>query len=218
MLYISERVPFPENKDKRYISAIADEVTQLVKASHGHAAVLFTSYNVMGQVYSLVKNRALPFPLFRLDRGGTSAIEKFKQSGNGVLFASGALWEGIDIPGDALSLLIIVKLPFPVPDPIGEYELSLCGDMETYKRRAIIPDTLVKLMQGFGRLIRSEKDTGVCVILDVRAGKRGAYRRYVLGALPECGMGRSVGDIVRFIRQKKSPEYFKEGRHELSGS
>ena len=214
LLYISESTPFPDNKDKRYITAVADEIERLVTASHGHAAVLFTSYNAMGQVHAILKARRLPFQLFRLERGGVHAIERFKQSGNGILLASGALWEGIDIPGDALSLLIIVKLPFAVPDPIGNYERSLCGSMEVYKAQCVVPDMLVKLKQGFGRLIRSETDTGVVGILDIRASKRGAYRSRVLAALPDCKVTSSVAAVKSFMQAKKTPKYFKEGHHE----
>jgi len=230
MLYISENVPFPDNKEKRYVSAVADEIERLVIASHGHAAVLFTSYNVMGQVHAILKKRAnegglratgggyddgvQPFPLFRLERGGVHAIEQFKRSNNagtsgaGILLASGALWEGIDIPGDTLSMLIIVKLPFAVPDPIGDYERELCGDMETYKARAIVPDMLVKLKQGFGRLIRSETDTGVVAILDSRANERGAYRQRVLAALPECNVTSDYKAVRDFFVEKKPAAYF----------
>ena len=208
MLYISESVPFPDNKDKQYIIAIADEVEQLVRASNGHAAVLFTSYNAMGQVHAILKNRNLPFPLFRLERGSVHAIEQFRKSGNGILLASGALWEGIDIPGDTLSMLIIVKLPFAVPDPIGDYERSLCSDMATYKARAIIPDMLVKLKQGYGRLIRSEYDTGVCAILDSRANRRGAYRQRVLSALPKCNITSNYKAVRDFYLDKKPAAYF----------
>ena len=207
MLYVSEKVSFPDYKDKRYIAAAADEIERLAKASCGHAAVLFTSYNAMGQVHAILKRRNLPFPLFRLERGGTSAIERFKQSGNGILLASGALWEGIDIPGDALSMLIIVKLPFAVPDPIGDYERELCGDMETFKERVVIPDMQVKLKQGDGRLIRSEADTGVCAILDIRAG-RGAYRSHVLAALPKRRVTSDLSEVREFFLDKKPPEYF----------
>jgi len=232
MLYISEGVPFPDNKDKRYITAVADEIERLVTASHGHAAVLFTSYNAMGQVHAILKKRAdegglrvggklscgvesklhpdssPPFPLFRLERGGVHAIERFKRSKNGILLASGALWEGIDIPGDTLSMLIIVKLPFAVPDPIGDYERELCGDMETYKARAIVPDMLVKLKQGHGRLIRSEADTGVVAILDSRANERGAYRQRVLAALPECKTTSDIKAVRDFFVDRKPAAYF----------
>lgn len=212
LLYISEHTPFPDNSNKEYISAIADEIERLVTAAHGHAAVLFTSYNVMGQVYAILRARDLPFPLFRLERGSVQAIERFKQSGNGILLASGALWEGIDIPGDTLSLLVIVKLPFAVPDPIGDYERSLCDSMEVYKTQAVVPDMLVKLKQGFGRLIRSETDTGVVAMLDSRMRIGGAYRDRVLAALPECGVTSSVEEVRRFMLEKKEAPYFKGGR------
>jgi Rad3-related DNA helicase len=208
LLYISENVPFPNRRDKQYIDAVADECERLVKVSHGHAAVLFTSYKAMDMVWERLKRRGLPFPMFRLDKGGIKAIEQFKQSGNGVLFASGALWEGIDIPGDALSMLIIVKLPFAVPDPISEYEQTLYKDMTEYKERVVVPEMLIKLKQGFGRLIRSERDTGAVAILDCRANLQGAYRARVLGALPDCRVTSDIADIEKFIIAKKGPEYF----------
>lgn len=209
LLYLSNVTPFPDNGDKEYLSAVADEVERLVHASHGHAAVLFTSYNAMGLVFSMLKAR-LPFPMFQMGRRDTGAVERFKRSGNGVLFASGALWEGIDIPGDALSLLIIVKLPFAAPDPIGEYEKAAYGSMESYKAKALVPDMLVKLKQGFGRLIRTETDTGVCAILDSRARRGAAYHGRVLAALPPCRTTGRIADVAQFIREKKAPEYFKE--------
>lgn len=208
LLYISENVPFPDQRNKLYISAIAEETVKLILASHGHAAVLFTSYKLMDMVWEQVKGRGLPFPMFRLDKGGVREIERFKHSGNGILFASGALWEGIDIPGDALSLLIIVKLPFAVPDPIGEYEQTLYKDMSEYKTRVIVPEMLIKLKQGFGRLIRTEKDTGVVAIFDSRAGKNGAYRQRVLDALPDCRVTNCFDDVFGFIHSIKEPKYF----------
>ena len=209
LLYISENIPFPDNKDKQYIAAIASEVEKLIIASHGHAVVLFTSYAVMGQVHSIMKKRNLQYPLFRLERGSTHALERFKKSGNGILLASGALWEGIDIPGDTLSMLIIVKLPFQVPDPIGDYERSLWGDMEIYKARAVVPDMLVKLKQGFGRLLRVESDTGVVAILDSRANKHGAYRSKVLAALPSCRVTSDYKELLDFYFSRKSAAYFR---------
>jgi ATP-dependent DNA helicase DinG len=143
-----------------------------------------------------------------LERGGTGAIERFKRSGNGILLASGALWEGIDIPGDALSMLIIVKLPFPVPDPIGDYERSLYGDMETFKRRVVIPDMQIRLKQGDGRLLRVESDTGVVAVLDIRADERGAYRNYVLAALPRRRVTSSIVEVRDFLYDVKPPTYF----------
>jgi ATP-dependent DNA helicase DinG len=163
----------------------------------------------MGQVHTILSGRGLPFPLFRLERGGISAIERLKKSGDGVLLASGALWEGIDIPGDTLSMLIIVKLPFAVPDPIGDYERSLC--MDIYKARCLIPDMQIRLKQGDGRLIRTEADTGAVAILDIRASERGAYRRWVLEALPERRVTSSITEVKKFIEEKKAPAYFSGG-------
>ena len=209
LIYIPENIPFPDNKDKDYISAITDEVERLIYAAHGHTAVLFTSYNVMGRVYTTLKQRGIPFPLMQLDKGGVHEIERFKQSKNGVLFASGALWEGIDIPGDALSMLIIVKLPFAVPDPIGEYEQTLYRDINEYKHLVIVPEMLIKLKQGFGRLIRTEKDTGCIAILDSRVNIYGSYRRRVLTALPGCRVTADINDIKIFLRAKKPSDYFE---------
>jgi ATP-dependent DNA helicase DinG len=209
LMYISNRVPFPDQQDKRYIAAVADEVERLIRVSNGHAAVLFTSYNAMGQVHAMLEHRDMPFPMFRMGRRDTSALERFKASVNGVLFASGSFWEGIDIPGDALSMLIIVKLPFAAPDPVADYERSLYGSMEQYKSRALVPDMLVKLRQGFGRLIRTETDTGVCAILDSRAREGAPYHDRVLSALPLCRMTSDINDITIFLQLKKASQYFE---------
>ena len=209
LLYISDSVPFPNQQDKQYIAAVADEVECLVRASHVHAAVLFTSYNAMGQVHSILAQRDLPFPMFQMGRRDTSALEKFKVSGNGVLFASGSFWEGIDIPGDSLSMLIIVKLPFAAPDPIGEYEKTLYADMELYKTQALVPDMLVKLKQGFGRLIRTETDTGVCAILDSRVREGAPYHDGVLDALPSCRTTSRIEDITVFLKGSKPLDYWE---------
>jgi ATP-dependent DNA helicase DinG len=126
-----------------------------------------------------------------------------------VLFAAGALWEGIDIPGDALSMLIIVKLPFQVPDPIGEYEQTLYRDLNEYKNAVVVPEMLIKLKQGFGRLIRTEEDTGVVAILDSRVNQYGAYRGCVLDALPDCYVTADINEVEGFYRVMKKPEYFE---------
>lgn len=209
LLYISNSVPFPDQQDKLYLAAVADEIERLVHASHGHAAVLFTSYNAMGQVFAMLKERNLSYPMFQMGRRDTTALEKFKANGNGLLFASGSFWEGIDIPGDALSLLIIVKLPFAAPDPISDYEQTLYSNMDVYKARVLVPEMLIKLKQGFGRLIRTETDTGVCVILDSRAREGAAYHDRMLVALPPCRVTSSVEAVRQFMADRKPLTYFK---------
>lgn len=207
LLYISESTPFPNSKNKAYIDAIAEETEKLILASHGHAAVLFTSYRVMDMVWQRLYQK-LDFPIFRMDKGGVNALEKFRNSGDGVLFAAGALWEGIDLSGDILSMLIIVKLPFAVPDPLSEHEQNLYSSLADYKREVVVPEMLIKLKQGFGRLIRTETDTGVVAILDSRAGACGAYRSRVLHALPPCRVTADITNTRRFFQIHKPAEYF----------
>jgi ATP-dependent DNA helicase DinG len=209
LLYLSRKVPYPKQSSKTYIDALTDEIERLIIAAHGHTAILFTSYNVMGRVFSKLQKRKLPFPLFKLERSTSNAIEQFKQSSNGVLFASGALWEGIDIPGDTLSMLIIAKLPFASPSRISEYEQTQYPSFYEYLNNVITPEMLVKLKQGFGRLIRTVNDTGVVAILDIRAHFSGAYHERVINSLPNCHITESINEIEGFIQTVKPHEYFK---------
>ena len=208
LIYISENMPFPDRRDGEYILAVANEVEQLIYASHGHAAVLFTSYRAMDMVLEHLEERGIPFPFFRLDKGSIREIDRFKKSGNGVLFAAEALWEGIDIPGDTLSMLILVKLPFAVPDPVGEYEQTLYKNMAKYKECVINPEMLIKNKQGYGRGIRIESDTCVFAFLDCRVSKKGSYRVIMLNSLPYCPVTDSMTVVENFYPEKKSANYF----------
>jgi ATP-dependent DNA helicase DinG len=209
LLYMPERFPFPDPQSERYIAAVTDEIEKLIRVSNGHAAVLFTGYALMGTVYKRLEQRSLPNKLYKLERSTSNAIDRFKKSDNGVLFASGALWEGIDIPGDALSLLIIVKLPFQAPNSVSEYERSLYPDFAAYSQSVLVPDMLVKSKQGVGRLIRTELDTGVIALFDCRAFEGGAYYFPLMNALPpELRVTRSVEDVETHLRLLKPPEYW----------
>ena len=211
LMYISEKVPFPNGQSKAYLEAVADEIERLIQATHGHAAILFTSYVTMSFVHAELSKREVPFLLFCMRKADTGCIEQFRQSGNGVLFATGAMWEGIDLPGDILSLLVIVKLPFAVPDPVSDYEQSQYSSMDEYKKAVVVPEMLVKLRQGFGRLIRSETDNGVVAILDSRVQPDGAYRSDVLNALPSCPITSDISDVKEYIQKKKSSSYLECG-------
>jgi ATP-dependent DNA helicase DinG len=208
LIFLNSKLPFPDNKDQRYIKALSAEIERLIIATHGHTAILFTSYKVMELVYIELLNKIDKFPLIIMNRGTVNSIDTFKNSKNGVLFAAGSCWEGIDIPGDILSSLIVVKLPFPTPDPISEYEESMYEDKQQYKRKIITAEMLIKLKQGSGRLIRHENDTGVLVIIDSRLKDGGFYRRKVIEALPDCRLAGSIKDIENFIQINKSDEYF----------
>ena len=186
---------------------LADQIVQLVAACHGHALVLFTSYRQMRNVYDALDGR-LTFPVFQAGRGQNRSIQQFKQSGNGVLFAAGSCWEGIDFPGDMVSLLIIAKLPFPFPDPVSDYERKQYPNLRDYINAEIIPEMQKKLRQGFGRAIRTEQDSCVVAILDERAGIGGKYNDAALAALPTCPTTEKIEDVQQFIREQKRPDYF----------
>ena len=203
LLYIPARraAAVPENQ------YLADQIVQLTAACHGHALVLFTSYRQMRNVYDALGGR-LTFPVFQAGRGQNRSIQKFKQSGNGVLFAAGSCWEGIDFPGDMVSLLIIAKLPFPIPDPVSDYERKQYPNLRDYINAEVIPEMQKKLRQGFGRAIRTEHDSCVVAILDERAGFGGKYHDAALAALPTCPTTEKIEDVQQFIREQKRPDYF----------
>ena len=109
--------------------------------------------------------------------------------------AAGSCWEGVDFPGDMVSSLIIVKLPFAVPDPISEAQKKEYASLKDYIQAVIVPDMQKKLRQGFGRALRTETDTCVVSILDERAGEGGRYHEEVMCALPSCKMAKDIKDI-----------------------
>lgn len=207
-LYISDAVPFPNPLDTEYVQALAGEITRLVRATHGHTAILFTSYRLLFKVYERVKDKLCEYPLIQMTRSNKNAISDFKKSGNGVLFASGSMWEGVDCVGDILSSIIIVKLPFPIRDELMEEKKESCDNLSMFINRYVIPQMMIKLKQGMGRLIRSETDTGVISILDYRAGKNGAYRSRVLKAAEKYPLVHSLDEVEQFINEMKDDTYF----------
>ena len=177
---------------------LADQIVRLTAACHGHALVLFTSYRQMRNVYDALGGR-LMFPVFQAGRGQNRSIQQFRQSGNGVLFAAGSCWEGIDFPGDMVSLLIIAKLPFPIPDPVSDYKRQQYPNLRDYINAEIIPEMQKKLRQGFGRAIRTEQDSCVVAILDERASIGGKYHDAALAALPTCPITEKIEDVQQFL-------------------
>jgi len=204
--YQSINIPYPDANDEKYIKAIGSEITSLIEASHGHALVLFTSYTSMKKVYEILKSTHFDFPVFQLLKGKSQSINNFRESNNGVLLACGSAWEGIDFKGDLLSHLIIVKLPFLVPDPITDEQQNQFADFDDFKKEILIPRMLIRLKQGYGRAIRSEKDTAVISLLDCRAN--GNYKNVVSNALPECRITHDIDDVKQFILMKKKSNYF----------
>ena len=197
----------PRTKTRMDNRRMAEEIVRLVGACHGHALVLFTAYRQMAEVRALTDGQ-WQYPTYQAWRNGGKIIQKFKQSGNGVLFAAGSCWEGIDFPGDMVSLLIIAKLPFPIPDPVSNYERQQYPNLRDYINAEVIPEMQKKLRQGFGRAIRTEQDSCVVAILDERAGIGGKYHDAALAALPTCPIIEKIEDVQQFIREQKRPDYF----------
>ena len=205
LLYIPRDMPPPSNT--KSVDILAQRIEELTEATYGHALVLFTSYRLMGEVHAMLQNR-LPFPLLEAWRNGQQIIRLFKSLPNAVLFAAGPCWEGIDFPGDMVSLLVIARLPFPVPDPLSEAEQKQYPSLHDYIQTVVLPDMQRKLRQGFGRAIRTETDTCVVAILDQRAEEGQRYRNAVLEALPKCRITDNMEQVAQFIQEHKEPEYF----------
>ena len=207
LLYLPQTLRRTKHGSREEAVMMAQHIQRLICSTYGHTLVLFTSYSLMGSVYQILRD-SLPFPMVEVWRNAQEEIMRFKTMENAVLFAAGSCWEGVDFPGDMVSSLIIVRLPFPVPDPISEAEREQYPTLQDYIREVIIPDMQVKLRQGFGRAIRTETDTCVVSILDHRAAPEERYHRAVLETLPPLHIARKIEDVEDFIRTKKSPDYF----------
>jgi len=200
LLYIPQDLPDP--RDARFPNAAADLILRLLELSRGRAFVLFTSYAQMRQVYDRVSWKT-PFPTLLQGTGPRSALlEEFKSTPNCVLFATSSFWQGVDVPGDQLSMVIIDKLPFAVPsDPVVEARIRAIrerGGNPFYEYQ--IPEAALALKQGFGRLIRSRSDRGVLVLLDNRITKQ-RYGRVFFDSLPDYRFTTDIRDVEDFWRQ-----------------
>jgi ATP-dependent DNA helicase DinG len=163
----------------------------------------------MSEVGKRVQKQSLSFPLLIAWKDDRQIIGTFKEAENAILFATGSCWEGVDFPGDMVSSLIIVTLPFSVPDPLSRYEQSQFSSVSEFISTSVVPDMQRKLKQGFGRAIRTETDTCVVTILDSRARVGGKYHHVVLDALPKCAITEQIDTVAEFIEQVKVPEYFQ---------
>ena len=200
----------PRQKAAAYYDELTKEIAALLDATQGHALALFTSYAAMSAVKERLPSYGLRYPLFTMGRSAIHTTEQFKASPGSVLLAAGAAWEGFDFPGDCVSLLIIPRLPFAVPDALKEKERENHPTLRLFIRAVAVPEMQIKLKQGFGRAIRTESDTCVVAILDERAAKGKRYSKGVLAALPEMPVTGSLEDVARFIHSVKGPDYFRE--------
>ena len=190
----------PEPRDPGFLPALLEEIVPLLVASRGRAFLLFTSHRALREVRDLLTDR-IPFPLFvQGEQPRSILLESFRQSGEGVLLGTASFWEGVDVMGDALSLVVIDKLPFAAPDdPVIEAKSELLrregGNpfMQLY-----LPQAVISLKQGAGRLIRDVNDRGVLVLCDPRIRTR-SYGRTFLDSLPPMTHAEDRDDAERFL-------------------
>ena len=199
LLYIPRAMP--DVRDARFSASAADEITQMLEISDGRAFCLFTSYAQMKDVYARVSTR-VKFPLLLQGTAPrTILLDRFRSTPNAVLFATSSFWQGVDVPGAQLSCVIIDKLPFAVPsDPIVAARVkALQEDGRNAFSDYQVPEAVLALKQGFGRLIRSKTDRGILAILDNRI-QRMQYGRIFLESLPPYKTTQDLAEVARFMK------------------
>jgi len=202
LLYIPRDLPAPAYGpgSDEYMKAIAREMYKLVKASRGRAFLLFSSKRMLDRAYELMSPH-LPYPL--LKQGDMTRLEltrRFREEEGSVLFGLKSFWEGVDIAGEALSLVVIDKLPFDPPDdPVHEARVSqMKAAGENWFGTYVLPQAVLRLKQGIGRLLRSREDRGVMAILDTRLHTKG-YGKMVLDAMPPAKRTTNIREVERFF-------------------
>ncbi len=198
LLYVPPHLPDP--RQPQFTALAATEIVKLVEASRGRAFILFTSYGQMRQAFDRVKSQ-LSYPLLlQGEAPRTHLIESFRATPNAVLFATSSFWQGIDVQGEQLSLVIIDRLPFAVPtDPVTAARVDAIretGGNAFYEYQ--IPQAALSLKQGFGRLIRSSSDRGVLTLLDNRITKL-PYGRIFFDSLPPYRFTNNLRDVQKFF-------------------
>ena len=200
MLYLPDRKLDP--RDPRFAHDAVPVIRDVIEATSGRAFVLFTSNNVLRTVADMLVPR-LPYPCrVQGDAPKGRLLEWFRAERNPVLFATASFWEGVDVVGEALSCVVIDRLPFPPPDdPIVAARSQLLEESGVDPFDALmVPAAIVRLKQGLGRLIRSRSDRGLMCVLDGRLQTK-AYGRRILQALPPATRVHSLDDVRAFLAE-----------------
>jgi ATP-dependent DNA helicase DinG len=201
VFYVPKTIPEP--KESGWAEQACVEIERILDASAGRAFLLFTSYAQMETMYHALLPR-LPFPLLiQGEKSKTGLLEEFRNTPNAVLFATSSFWQGVDVQGDQLSCVVIDKLPFSVPsDPIVAARirhLNQTGGNAFYEYQ--IPEAIILLKQGLGRLIRSRSDRGILSLLDKRIITR-SYGRVFLKSLPPAPLTHDPSSLRNFLTEE----------------
>jgi ATP-dependent DNA helicase DinG len=209
LLYVPRNLPPPNSP--AHTDAVVDAALPLLEASEGRAFLLFTTLRALSQARERVseelRRRGLDYPLLVQGEGSRSELlVRFRELGNAILLGSASFWEGVDVPGDALSLVVIDKLPFAPPDdPLLAARLDRLKDEGGNPFMAWqLPQAVISLKQGAGRLIRTETDRGVLAICDPRLTDK-PYGRRIWQSLPPMKRTREEADAVAFLKTLTQP-------------
>jgi ATP-dependent DNA helicase DinG len=204
LLYVPEQMPDPNSE--RFTAAVVDAILPIVDASRGRAFLLFTSLRAMRLAHEQIEvefaRRGWIYPLLLQGEGPRSELlERFRRLGNAVLVGSQSFWHGVDVRGEALSLVVIDRLPFQPPDdPVMAARLeSLTAEGRNAFMEYQLPQAVITLKQGAGRLIRDETDRGVLMICDTRLVTR-PYGRRIWQSLPPMHRTRDLAEVLAFFR------------------
>jgi ATP-dependent DNA helicase DinG len=203
MLYIPRALP--DVRDLSFAARATEEITKILEITRGRAFCLFTSHSQMKEIYERLAG-TLPFPLFLQGTAPRSVLlERFRTTAGAVLLATASFWQGVDVPGEQLSCVIIDRLPFAVPsDPIVAARVrALQEDGRNPFAEYQIPEAVLALKQGFGRLIRSRSDRGVLAILDNRI-QRMQYGRIFIESLPEYTTTHDLAAVAQFMNHPQA--------------
>ena len=205
LLYIPRDLPVPS--DPKFGQEAAGRIIDILKITEGRALVLFTSYHNLNIAYEVLRDK-IPYRIKRQGQAPrTVLLDEFRSDIHSVLLATSSFWQGIDVPGEALSCLIIDKLPFDSPgEPLIAARITAIHDRGgnpffEYQ----VPSAIISLKQGLGRLIRKNSDRGVLSILDNRI-MTSRYGKLFLQSLPPIPISHSLSDITRFFEAEKAAD------------
>ena len=199
MIYYCDDLPHPTKEHEAFIEQGVQRLLEVLDISGGKALVLFTAKSDMEDIYSILSQKELPYKVLMQQSGSSQdqVLKEFRENTNSVLLGTGAYWEGISIEGKSLSNVVIFRLPFPVPDPIINYKASIADDA---LMDVNVPEMVIKLKQGIGRLIRNFTDTGIVCIIDRRLRDEPAERYHDIAwsSLPIKNRTKSLDELRRF--------------------